>query len=172
MNLLTQDSLPQILAQCFIGEARNGDLWVPRDMSELYADALCGVVRRFNFGDGSTALRVHIDTDNGTANVWELAAELERFPETRAEIGKRCKSAGLIIACACQYRLCRLDTEFLFHGSPYKNGIPDDRRKAQWFAERTTTNEDFWFDIAAGGADFCFGAEQALDLGVVQVVIA
>ena len=169
MNLLTPDSLPEVLAHCFLNEAHHGHLWVPRDVSERYADALASTLRWLSETRGMT---VHIDTDNGTQTVWNLARELEKFGETRADIGWRCKSAGLIIACACEYRVCRADTQFLFHGSPYKNGLPDDRKKAQWFAERTGTSEDYWWDIASGGTDFEFGAERALALGVVHEVAA
>lgn len=169
MNILTNGSLDIIRAECFLSEARRGHLWVPGDVCAI-ADELAAVVRMVG-AEGVESLTVHIDTDNGLSTVWRLAETLINYKsETRAEIDGVAKSAGLIIACACQRRVCQPNSVFLYHGSPYKAGIPDDRAKAQWFAKRTTTPEDYWFDLAAGGDDFEFGAEKALELGVVHEI--
>jgi len=172
VTLLTPGSLDIIRAECFLSEARRGHLWVPSDVCAV-ADELAAVVRMVDAEVmvATPQLTVHVNTDNGLHTVWRLAEALQAFSgPTVAQIGGVAKSAGLIIACACERRVCQPNSVFLYHGSPYKAGIPDDRAKAQWFAKRTTQSEDFWFDLAAGGDDFEFGAEKALELGVVHEI--
>ena len=170
MTLLTPGSLDIIRAECFLSELRRGHLWVPGDVSNV-ADELAAAVRMRGAEQPGAGLTVHVNTDNGIATVWQLAEALVNYGgQTRAEITWAAQSAGLIIACACAYRVCTAQSAFLYHGSPYRNGLADDRAKAVWFAKRTTQPEDFWFDLAAGGTDFEFGAEKALELGVVHEI--
>ena len=168
VDLLTRDSLPIVAANAFWHELSKGHLWVPPDVSDNVADVLAAAVRNREHDN----LFVHVNTVNGTQTVWGLAEELTHVAHAEAHIGLHCKSAGLIIACACQHRNCKPHTQFLYHGSPYKNGAADDLRKAKWFAERTTTSEEEWLYMAQSGKDFEFGPERALEMGVVHEVVA
>jgi hypothetical protein len=151
----------------FLDEARRGELWIPRDVSGDFAYAIAATIRGLPLQD----LNVHIDTDNGTASVWILADILIAHQGvTTALIGEVAKSAGLILSVACQNRICRIDTEFLYHGSAYKSGADDDRRKAKWFASRTKMPEGFWLEKAIGGGDHIFGCDEAMEWGVVTEI--
>jgi len=165
MILLTHESLSYVLATQFLAEAMRGHLWVPRDVSGVFADAISATVRNLPAID----LTVHVDTDNGTASVWYLAETLIAHEGvTTAVIGNFAKSAGLIISVACQRRTCQPNTEFLYHGSPYKFGVEDDHAKAKWFASRTTMPEEFWYDMAIDGKDRVFGETEAWEWGILR----
>lgn len=169
MNLLNATTLPEIQAQVFVSEWLRGHLWVPKDVSHGIADLLSAIARATQ----TDALTVHVDTNNGMASVWGLAEALIHCPaKTVALVGAEAKSAGLIIACSCEKRVCSPNTVFLYHGSPYKSGAEDDRKKAEWFARRTTAPLNHWLHMAQTGQDYAFGPEQALEWGVVHEVIA
>lgn len=165
MDLLTADSLPVLQASLFMEEARRGHLWVPKDVSGAMADALRATLaickERF-------PLYVHIDTNNGTGTVWNLAQALGLLRSTRAYVGAEAKSAGLILTCACQARTCQPDSQFLYHG--FAGWGIANARKAKWFAERTKLPEETWLTMAETGEAQEFGAKQALEWGVVHAI--
>jgi hypothetical protein len=166
VELLTAASLPYIQAQAFLSEAKAGHLWVPDDISGPRADVLAAVVR----SAGPSPLAVHISTTNGGPQTWTLAQELDAHPDTTAHVGHYAKSAGLILVVSCRHRVCQSYSRFLYHGSPYKRGGGDDDAKAQWLAKHTAAGFTYWRDLATPGEDFEFGAEEALELGVVHEI--
>ena len=167
MNLLTSDSVPYILASLFLEEVHRGHIWVPRCVTDDGADVIVTVLRSRSQLD----LTIHVDTDNGYASIWEVARSLtDRAGSSTAVIGSVAKSAGLIVSVACDRRICQPNTEFLYHGSPFKSGADDDRQKAKWFTSRTSMPEDFWLEMAMGGEDHIFGADDAMAWGVVHEI--
>lgn len=167
MNLLNRDSLPFAQAMLLLEQAKAGHLWVPRDVSGDYALVLTAAV---DLCPPGKEWWVHVNTDNGTQTVWTLASRLNDI-DSRAFIGQFCKSAGLIIACACDFRVCNPSTEFLFHGTAYhRHRDAEDARRAQWFADRTKMPVEFWAGFCADGDDHEFGPQEALEWGVVQEV--
>lgn len=165
MDLLTVDSLPVLSAFMFLEEATKGRIWVPKDVSGDIAKML---ERSMDCIAADQRLDLHIDTNNGTATVWSLAEAIKARTLTRAHVGAEALSAGLILTCACAHRICLPDTRFLYHGFPGQDEA--NARKAKWFAERTNLPEETWLAMAETGEAHEFGAEQALEWGVVHSV--
>jgi ATP-dependent protease ClpP protease subunit len=141
------------------------ELWVPEDIRGEVADDLAAQVRVMPPGP----LAVHVNCNNGSASCWDLAEAIGAHKgKTTAIIGAEAKSAGLIVACACDHRACRQDTQFLYHG--FAGQETANRKKAVWFAARTTKPEAEWYAMAEDGELHEFGADEALSYGVVHEV--
>lgn len=151
--------------------ADSGCIYVPWDLTGDAEDAMLyalrlAVVRQPN------ALRLYIDTVNGTNSVWEMAQLIERATDhSHAHVTGHALSAGLILTVACKRRTCVPSAEFLYHGADKRNHDADDARRAEWFARRTTAPYEFWLSKTCDG-EYRFGAREALELGVVHEVTA
>ena len=183
MQLLTDESRPIIEAAFFREELAHGDLWVPADMREhswvLWAALRSAMAAELPF------LRVHVNTINGDGHCWYVARAIEEFANncrtaanyavreyyTEALVTSNALSAGLIVAVACERRVCGSNTHFQFHGSSQKGEEHKDQRKAEWFGARTALPEAEWMRMAQDGEPRDFGAEQALEWGVVHEII-
>ncbi len=139
------------------------ELWVPKDIRGEVGVALAAEVRAMPPGP----LTVHVDCNNGDASCWDLAqAIIEHDGKATAMVGAEAKSAGLIVALACDKLVCRSDTRFLYHG--FAGQEEANRKKAAWFALRTIISEAVWYAMAETGVDNEFGAKEALEWGIAQ----
>jgi len=82
-------------------------------------------------------------------------------------------SAGLFIFMGGTERLAKPGVRFTFHGNLYRwmqRGASDEMR-ADWFASRTKMPYDWWFERCKLDGVFEFGAEEALEIGVVTDIV-
>ena len=169
MQLLTPTNRDLIAANLFTEALKRGELWVPPDITGC-ADVLLSAIHSIAVSR-HLPMTVHVATGNGDKECWRVAQAIENFPyDTQASISDAAFSAGLIIALACYHRVTEPDALFSYHGSPRKDGREDDREKAAWFAARTTLPEAEWAEMAESGEEVRFGAEQALEWGVVHEI--
>ena len=153
--------------------AQKGEVWTPGNVQRDAALALLLAVHQLNediaegigFADKGTLV---IDTIDGGRVVWEIADEIGHG-EWDCAVRESALSAGLILVCACTgHRTCVPNSRFLFHGLDIRDYEASDRQRAEWFAERTKMPAEFW--LAHCGEDFGFGAEEALEFGVVHEI--
>lgn len=150
-------------------EARRGCVWTPDAIAGDGADALRMAIRYRNNGpdEGGT---LYVDSHGGDSSCWDLAVDLERG-HWNAFVRGFAISAGLILTVACNgHRKCLSNSVFNFHGLELRHPEHDDRRRARWYAQRTRMPEDFWLSYCEV-AGVTFGAEQALEWGVVHEIV-
>jgi len=159
----------QIAADQWAKAAERGDIYVPR---ELHGDAAQAVILAVhNKRDSQAPLTLHIDCIIGDDTCVAIADILmDRTGPTSAHITHRALSAGLYLAVACDRRSAVPHAQFLFHGSPYKHGGPQDIADAAFFATQTNREEAFWLERAEDGASMEFGVEEALEYGIIHEV--
>ena len=149
--------------------AQAGEVWTPYSVSRDAASALLWAVVDANDRDLPDGRHLVINTEDGDRSVWQIAQEVELGAWT-CFVRKRALSAGLILACACtEMRYCSPDAQFLFHGLNERHPEKSDQHRSEWFAARTKMPVEFWLSHCA--EDFRFGAEDALEFGVVHDVI-
>jgi len=141
-------------------------LYVPKDIRGEVGIALTEEVRAMPPG----SLIVHVDCNNGDASCWDLAeAIIAHEGATTAVIGDEAKSAGLIVACACDHRACHTHTQFLYHG--FVGQEEANRKKAVWFAARTGRAEAGWYAMAETGELTEFNSDEARCWDIIHEVI-
>ena len=157
-----------------------GRFVLPLDLSGAAADAVTMALANLEFlrankehGWTLPPAHVFVNTNTGDFRAWEIARLTEAL-EATVHIGQYCISAGLIVAVAGKHRVCRPDTKFGWHGSTAKPGHDpshkDDEARAVYMAERTKVSAPLWLVYAQSGNLLEFGAEEALDWGVVDEV--
>lgn len=145
--------------------AQEGQIATPYRINDHAANALLWAVRHVREGT------LIIDTADGGSTVWNVAHELALQGRWDALIGRHAMSAGLILTVACNgTRACIPTAKFLFHGLDIRDHEAEDTRRAEWFAKRTSMPASFWREHC--GEDFSFGADEALEFGVVHEILS
>lgn len=164
---------PLIYADLWRKQADAGIIRLPLVLDGYPEEAIWMQVEEFSRCSPGTRLDIHVDTLSSTKVCWDIASAIERHDaETVCHIGQHCYSGGLIIALACNKREAIKGTDFVFHGKDICRGkLNDDHRLVCYFTGRTERPYEFWKDLAADAEDHHFGAEEALQWGVVHGIV-
>jgi len=111
-----------------------------------------------------------VNTTGGDGSCWRIAKLLEKnmWDCTVDEVAI---SAGLIMTVACRgTRTCAPGSLFVFHGDDTRDYERSNPARAEWFAARTKMPYEFWLEHAGAKHAFQFGAEEALECGVIHEI--
>lgn len=153
-------------------EVRRGVVWGPLECSGNASMALELAVRGMSPNIQHPHLQINMI--GGDKTCWKIARLLEQSRSFGWDctVGGNATSAGLILTCACEGdRICRPHSIFTFHGDNTRHSEEDDQMRSRWFAEHTKMPVEFWLEHCADRAPFEFGAEEAVEYGVVGKII-
>ena len=152
----------------WLANARGGFVEVYGEADDDFCGLLDKVMDYWEYVQMPERITVNVALcGSGAAQSWHVARRLA-FGNVTTYANYSAGSAGLWLFMAGDRRICKPRTEFLYHGNLYrwmKTG-PSDEQRAQWMAERTTQDFDFWFGWAQHNGPFEFDAGHALELGV------
>jgi hypothetical protein len=160
--------------------ARKGTIWVPYKI-DAYEGAM--LMMALNLLRDRDEITLHIDTANGYGNSFDACKELlwrrDNGLKTIGFVDGDACSIGLSYIAVCTYRVATPDSEFLVHGESSRQGemLPDgtylqDHYVANWLGSRGFTKRTYeeWLATVCEGELVPFGAEQALEWGVIDEI--
>lgn len=161
-------------------EVEDGRIWLPDSITDGAGHAAAMALRRIRMTrrelpEGERGMvELFLATRTGALEHWDLVSEMGHARrdgiDLRVYAAYRAISAGLNILVAGSFRSAHVNTEFGFHGNGSPKADSKDRAKAMHYATNTTPDFDFWLEKAKSGEVYTFGAERALELGVIHEV--
>ena len=174
------ESATRIGEELWIDAARAGTIWVPEFVEDAHALALTMALNLLRDRDEIT---LHIDTCSGGKSAWdgpcpELLWRRDTGKRTIGVVGGQAVSIGLSYLAPCTQRIANPDSEFLVHGETMRHGgarhesgvLLEDHYAADWLARFTKRTYDEWLTTCETGDMMTFGAEQALEWGVIDEI--
>lgn len=168
---------PHIYAALWLQDAAEGTIRLPRMLHGWAEQAVLLCVRQHCMYNTGKPLSFIIDTHSTGEGCWPIAQMLVRDQQRgipgrhTAIIGRHCHSGALTIALGCGKRIAVPHADFVFHGEDiHRRKDEDDAMLADFYASRTAQPREFWMRLAADAEDHHFGAEEALEWGVIHKV--
>jgi len=149
------------------------------DKAELVDDALEILHRRIKIKhpDAPKRVSLYVACEGGDRTCWSIARILGDIGDAGVEVDATIRvagSAGLIIAMGARRRVCHERSMFSWHGSVSKPGHDEsgksDEDRAQFMAERTEPDSEWWMKRAETGNVYEFRGAEAVEIGVCHAI--
>jgi ATP-dependent protease ClpP protease subunit len=168
----------RVLGDLWMRSAQQGIVWVPEEVTNYDSAMLTMALRLLR---GEEEVELYIDTCTGHSQSFEPCKELlwrrENGKQTTGFVGGQAISIGLSYIAVCTRRIATPDSEFLVHGEPLRDAQKldsgeylEDHYAADWLSRFTPRSYEEWLETVRPGRHVKFGAEQALEWGVIDEI--
>jgi ATP-dependent Clp protease, protease subunit len=181
------EELGKQLTEEILKDAKSGQLWLYGELNEDNGMYLVRSLKKLEADANCNEIIININSDGGcTRQMFAIADLIRRMrPEVTCIVDHIALSAGgLILACGDK-RVASESASILIHGfswiagwdktPSHKNKLNEIERREDLFCnileQQTKKAFDYWKNIVSQSEDKWFGAEEALEVGLIDEII-